>query len=203
MKQSDIFAESEGDNWLERNRALVGRDPVGEAIDHLGLKPQRVLEIGCANGWRLAALRGKFDCEVHGVEPSMQGCIEAATRGVPVWRITAESLPAGDEAFDVVIYGFCLYLTDPIDWLKIAAEGDRVLKNGGHLIIHDFAEPALVRTSFARRYSHRDDLLAYHMRFSGLWLSHPWYKRAYVGAEATRDESVIVLRKQGVIEVLP
>src|SRR5258708_38226063 len=108
VKQSDIFAESEGDNWLERNRALVGRDPVSEAIDHLGLKPQRVLEIGCANGWRLAALRGKFDCEVHGVEPSMQGCIEAATRGVPVWRMTAESLAAAEEGFGIVIYGVCL-----------------------------------------------------------------------------------------------
>jgi SAM-dependent methyltransferase len=200
MKQADIFAESEGDAWLERNRALVGRDPVSEAIDHLGLKPERVLEIGCANGWRLAALRGKFNCEVHGVEPSMQGCIEAAQRRIPVWRITAESLPAGNETYDVVIYGFVLYLTDPIDWLKIAAEGDRVLKNGGYLIIHDFAEPA---RPFARRYSHRDDLLAYHMRFSALWLSHPGYERAFGRAEAARDEQVTVLHKHGVIEVLP
>jgi len=200
MKQSDIFAESEGDAWLERNRALVGRDPVGEAIDHLGLKPQRVLEIGCANGWRLAALRAKFDCEVNGVEPSMQGCIDAAIRRVPVWRITAESLPAQDDSFDLVIYGFCLYLTDPADWFRIVAQGDRVLKNGGHLIIHDFFEPT---RPFAKRYAHRDDLLAYHVRFSGLWLSHPWYERIHAKAEATRDECVTVLRKHGVIEVLP
>jgi|SRR5882724_9378496 len=200
MKQAEVFAESEGDNWLERNRGRPGRDPVGEAIDHLGLKPQRVLEIGCANGWRLAALRGKYGCEVNGVEPSMQGCIEAATRRVPVWRITAENLPAADDAFDLVIYGFCLYLTDPIDWLKIAAEGDRVLKNGGYLIIHDFAEPA---RPFARRYSHRDDLLAYHMRFSGLWLSHPGYEQVFRHTKDARDECVTVLHKHGVIEVRP
>lgn len=200
MKQADIFVQSEGDAWLERNRALIGRDPVSEAIDHLGLKPQRVLEIGCANGWRLAALRAKFDCEVTGVEPSMQGCIEAASRRVPVWRITAESLPAGDETRDLVIYGFCLYLTDPVDWFRIAAEGDRVLKNGGYLIIYDFTEPA---RPFARRYAHHDDVLAYHMKFSGLWLSHPGYERVYGRAESDRDEYVTVLRKQGAIEVLP
>src|SRR6267154_2712557 len=133
MKQADIFAESEGDAWLDRNRALIGRDPVSEAIDHLGLKPQRVLEIGCANGWRLAALRGKFDCEVHGVEPSMQGCIEAAVRGVTVWRITAESLPAGNETYDLVIYGFVLYLCDPVDLFSIVKESDRVLKDKGYV----------------------------------------------------------------------
>jgi ubiquinone/menaquinone biosynthesis C-methylase UbiE len=199
MKQADIFTESEGDAWLARNRVLVDRDPVSDAIGHLGLKPQHVLEVGCANGWRLAALRGKFGCEVNGVEPSMQGCIEAATRRVPVWRITAEALPAGNEAYDLVIYGFCLYLTDPIDWLKIAAEGDRVLMNGGHLIIHDFTEPT---KPFAKRYAHRDDVLSYHMRFSGLWLSHPGYTRVYGRAESTRDEAVTVLRKQGVIEVM-
>ena len=200
MKQSDIFAESEGDAWLERNRALVGRDPVSEAIDHLGLKPQRVLEIGCANGWRLAALRGKFDCEVNGVEPSMQAGIEAAGRRVPVWRSTAESLPATNEAFDVVIYGFCLYVTDPGDWFKIAAEGNRVLKDGGHLIIHDFSEPT---TPFAQRYAHHDDVFSYHMRFADLWLSHPWYDRIHSRAESTRDESVIVLQKHTAMPVLP
>jgi SAM-dependent methyltransferase len=200
MKQADIFAESEGDAWLERNRALVGRDPVGEAIDHLGLKPQRVLEIGCANGWRLAALREKYDCEVYGVEPSKHGCIEAAKRRVPVWRITAEALPAANEAFDLVIYGFCLYLTDPFDWFKIAAEGDRVLGGGGYMIIHNFMEPA---KPFATRYAHHDGVLAYHARFSDLWLSHPWYEQVYRHTKDARDEQVTVLRKHGVIEVLP
>jgi len=200
MKQADVFVESEGDAWLARNRALVGRDPVSDAIDHLGLKPQRVLEIGCANGWRLEALRSRFGCDVMGVEPSMQAGIEAAGRRVPVWRSTAESLPAQDDTFDLVIYGFVLYLCDPIDWFRIAAQGDRVLKDGGHLIIHDFAEPT---KPFARRYAHRDDVLAYHMRFSGLWLSHPWYERVYGRAEGTLDECVTVLRKHGVVEVLP
>src|SRR5258705_6714351 len=186
MKQADIFAESEGDNWLERNRAKLGeRNPVSELIEQPGIKPTSVLEIGCANGWRLAHRRKKYGCEVNGVEPSMQGCIEAATSRVSVWRCTAESLPAGNEAYDLVIYGFCLYCTDPADWFKIAAEGDRVLKNGGHLIIHDFAEPA---RPVARRYSHRADLVADHMRFSGLWHSHPGYKRAYLGrAEELAD----------------
>ena len=196
MKQSDIFAESEGDAWLERNRALVGRDPVGEAIDDLGIKPQCVLEIGCANGWRLAALRGKFDCEVHGVEPSMQGCIEAATRGVPVWRCTAESLPAGNEAYDLVIYGFCLYCTDPADWFKIVAEGDRVLRPDGHIVIHDFS----IRPegeAYVRQYEHREGISSYHVDFSSLWLANPLY--SHVCWDNCGDgEMVEVIHKTGV-----
>lgn len=172
MRQADIFLQGEGDAYLERNRDKLGAsDPVAEAIEHLGIKPQRVLEIGCLDGWRLAALRDRYGCEIYGVEPSRQAGIEAAARRVPVVQSSAAVLPVSGK-FDVVIYGFCLYLTDPADWLRIAAEGDGVLKNDGHLIIHDFAangEP------FARKYEHRANVMAYHFNFARLWLANPLY----------------------------
>lgn len=207
MRQANIFLEGEGDAWLERNRhALLCRhtrqqhDPVADMIEQMGIKPKRVLEVGCANGWRLAALRDKYGCEVFGVDPSRQACIEAAAFRVPATQSTATTLPETGAPFDLVIYGFCLYLTDPGDWLTIAGAGDQVLAAGGHMIIHDFAD---VSPPFARKYVHHDDILGYHFYFPELWLSHPVYQ--IVHCTVTDDQMVTLLRKHPVkdIEVRP
>lgn len=192
MRQADIFLDSEGDNWLERNRDKLGeRDPVSEAIERLGIKPQRVLEVGCSNGWRLASLRDKYGCEIYGVEPSRQACIEAAALRVPVVQSSAAVLCVPGE-FDVVIYGFALYLCDPKDFLSIAREGDAVLADGGHLIIHDFAVPL---HPFKRPYQHRDGIWSYHFDQPQLWLAHPAYSMVAGQMNASDGGAITVLRK--------
>jgi SAM-dependent methyltransferase len=200
VKQKDIFLESEGDAWLERNRDRLGvHDPVSDVIAESGIRPLRVLEVGCADGWRLERLRDRYGCEIMGVEPSRQACIEAAQRRVPAVQSTASVL-AVSPSFDLVIYGFCLYLTEPSDWLRIAAEGDSVLQAGGRLIIHDFVETR----PFARRYEHHHGVLAYHIDFPKLWLAHPLYSLV---SRTIYDngEMVTVMKKNSasVIEVLP
>ena len=55
-KQSDVFLLSEGDAWYERNHAVLkemDKDPVVCALNGSGIKPNRLLEIGCSDGWRL------------------------------------------------------------------------------------------------------------------------------------------------------
>ena len=202
VKQSEIMMESEGDAWFSRNRHKLGaRDPVSEVIDELALVPTSVLEVGAADGWRLAKLRDRYGCKVLGIDPSMAACNAAATRGVPMYQMTANGLPVDDKSIDMLIYGFCLYLTDPADWLRIAAEGDRVLKDGGHLIVHDFSEAFPVH---ARQYEHRDGVLSYHHDFSRLWLGHPLYHIISQRSLPT-DEMVTVLLKRpaNAIEVRP
>lgn len=198
MRQADLFLHSEGDAWLNRNREKLGvsGDPVAHMIDHVGIKPTRVLEIGCSNGWRLAALRDKYRCEVFGVEPSMLACIEAADKRVPVWQMTASTLPEIGPKFDLIIYGFCLYLTDPSDWFNIAAAGDHALAPGGYLIIHDFGDEG---ETFARRYEHCDGAFSYHVDFAKLWLAHPLY--APVSRSIQGDEMVTVMKKLSVASI--
>src|SRR5882672_10678452 len=178
--QKDIFLESEGNAWLERNRDKLGQsDPVSKIIEDARLPaPTSILEVGCANGWRLANLRDKYDCEVTGVEPSLRACIEAAELKVPVIHGTASMLPFAPEKFDLIIFGFCLYLTDWSDWFRIAAEADTVLRPDGHIIIHDFS----IRPdgeAHVRQYGHREGILSYHVDFPSLWLAHPLYSHVW------------------------
>jgi ubiquinone/menaquinone biosynthesis C-methylase UbiE len=190
MKQTDIMLAGEADAWFARNRSQLGaHDPVGRVIADLGLKPQAVLEIGCANGWRLKALQAHCDCDIYGIDPSRDAVADADVRTIGLG--TADSLPFGNASLDMVIFGFCLYLCDPADLFRIAAEADRVLDDGGHLIIHDFAD---IEPPFARPYEHRDGVLAYHLDHAKLWLAHPWYTR--VCRRPFSDGLVTVLAKR-------
>lgn len=197
MRQADIFLEGEGDAWLDRNRDKLGRhDLVTELIQSRWQNPpKRVLEIGCANGWRLAKLRGIYGCEILGIDPSLQAGLEAAEMRVPVIQSTASALPVSG-LYDMVIYAFCLYLTDPQDWLRIAAAGDQVLADGGALIIHDFMRVPCPTSNgpYACSYKHRSGVLAYHIDFSQLWLGNPAYS-VQCTWRCGEDEEIIVLRK--------
>lgn len=199
MKQAETMLKTEADAWFERNRDRLGRfDSVSDMIEHIGLKPTNVLEVGCANGWRLAKLRDKYGCNIMGIEPSQKAGIEAAELRVPVMQGTASQLPFLPETFDLIIFGFCLYLTDPEDWLRIAAEADAALAPDGHIIIHDFE----TFSPHARKYEHQDGMLSYHIEWPDLWRGHPGYHivRRWFN---TGHEATTALKKHLAIEVRP
>lgn len=196
MKQADVFLESEGNRWFERNGDKPHVDPVTHCIAaHIRKRPNRVLEIGCSDGWRLEKIRDVYSCEIMGVEPSVAAGIAAAKRRVPVVQSTASSLAVSGE-FDLIIYGFCLYLTDPSDWLLIAAEGDRVLATGGHIIIHDFPG---VDGVHGVPYKHDPRITSWHYDWGDLWLAHPAYQtihRHWTAGDGHPDQQMItILRK--------
>jgi SAM-dependent methyltransferase len=188
MKQAHAFLDGEAYAWLERNREKMGRcDRVSATIEALALRPSSILEIGCADGWRIERLKSRFSgCRVRGIDP---------LPGNPPSRWTirgAENLGAFQSAeFDLVIFGFCLYRCDRDHLFTIAAEADRVLRDDGYLISHDFAPP---EQPFASRYEHRTGIFSYHMDYGKLWLAHPWYRQITVPS-FDEDESVVVLRK--------
>ncbi len=188
--QTQAVFESEGDAWFHRNRKQLGaQDPVSKTIQFLRLHPQRVLEVGCANGWRLKRLKDAYDCTINGVDASLAAVKDA---NLPtVHHRLASALPVYPHKFDMVIYGFCLYLCEPRTLFTIAAEGDRVLADLGYLIIHDFADD---KPPFSRKYEHREGMLAYHMDFARLWLGHPWYRR--IVRKSFPTGAVTVLQKR-------
>jgi len=172
--------ESEGNAWLRRNApgakpARPESDPLLQALHELpavaATARTTILEIGCGGAERLDWLRTQQGFDAYGVEPSSQAVTAACGRGLAVQQGTAERLPFGDSAFDVVMFGFCLYLCDREDLFCIACEADRVLKNPGWLLILDFYSP----WPSARAYAHRPGLFSHKMDYRTLFTWNPAY----------------------------
>jgi ubiquinone/menaquinone biosynthesis C-methylase UbiE len=212
MSQKDVFLASEGDAWHLRNssgaraRKLPEGDPLLVELLQLDAPAAtagaRVLEIGCGEGVRLQWLANQRNCECHGIEPSAAAVERAQTAGVTAVRGTAERLPFADASFDIVMFGFCLYLADRNDLFRIAAEADRVLRSPGWLLIHDFYS----RHPSRREYHHRAGLFSHKMDYRTLFDWHPHYTNyshrvQHHGTGAYTDEQdewvgVSVLRKR-------
>jgi ubiquinone/menaquinone biosynthesis C-methylase UbiE len=180
MSQKFVFLESEGDAWFTRNREALARrklpdeDPILRELIELGVartKPLRVLEIGCGEGVRLQWLSRELGAQCAGVEPSAQAVEVARARGIDARRGTADSIPFDTGAFDVVIFGFCLYLCDRDDLFLIASEANRVLARPGWLIIEDFYST----TPRLRAYHHKAGVQSHKMDFRAMFAWHPEY----------------------------
>jgi SAM-dependent methyltransferase len=200
-RQEDVFLNGEGDNWFKRNShkwpERITDDPVLEATKDLN--PRTVLEIGCGNGWRLEQYR-KRGSGCWGIDPSSEAIINGQRLfpGIHLRIGSATRLLPMAIRFDMVVYGFCLYLCDRDDLFDIVCAGDHAVKEGGHLVIHDF----LPDHPHSTPYHHAKGVLSYKMDYSRLWLANPAYKliSQIVGihpfAPNSNDgESVTVLQK--------
>lgn len=172
MKQSEAFEKGEGDRWLERNREKMVRpddDLLLQVIEEAGIKPTRVLEVGCSNGWRLNEIQKRYGAMCVGIEPSWAAVTEARAKYPGVWvgQGHAHDLEYWDNPeFDLVLYGFCLYVVDRSDLLQVAAEGSRVLREGGFIGILDFKTDV---SPHSRVYHHAPELRTYKMNYRNLW----------------------------------
>jgi ubiquinone/menaquinone biosynthesis C-methylase UbiE len=179
MKQKEIFLQSEGNAWFARNRQGVAArklpddDPllceILDIYNYAGVA--KILEIGCGDGARLAWLKDNLNVDCYGIEPSAQAVEAASAKGLNVLQGTADVLPFEDQSFDIVIFGFCLYLCDREDLFRIASEADRVLRSPGWLMILDFFSPM----PHATTYHHRPGVQSYKMDYRTLFNWHPDY----------------------------
>jgi ubiquinone/menaquinone biosynthesis C-methylase UbiE len=175
-RQKTTFLTSEGDAWLSRNRSALRErdwslDPLVKKIAAICAGQARVLEIGCGDGSRLQHLSTRHGFEVYGVDPSAAAVACAIERGVDAKQATADALPFPDSSFDVVVFGFCLYLCDDEDLFQIAREADRVTRQSGWLLVLDFEAPSPVY----RPYHHADGILSRKMDYASMFLWHPAY----------------------------
>jgi ubiquinone/menaquinone biosynthesis C-methylase UbiE len=176
MDQSAVFLEGEGDNYFRRNKAAL--DVPGEAneITWLGRellsfkeKVNNILEIGSSNGAKLAQICSILHAGGQGIDPSKQavdeGNLKLAGKNVHLQVGTAATLPFADRSFDLVYFGFCLYLLDRQNLFPAIAEASRVLKNGGFLAITDF-DPI---HRHKRPYHHKDGVFSFKQDYSRLF----------------------------------
>ena len=182
MKQKDVFLRSEGDAWFSRNQKCVAARilPEGDPLlpEMLDFLPKgagggvKVLEVGCGDGSRLAWLKKNLSADCYGIEPSAQAVAAARSKGINVQQGTADVIPFDSRSFDVVIFGFCLYLCDREDLFRIASEADRVLRSPGWMMMLDFYSPA----PKAINYHHRPGVQSYKMDYRKLFTWHPDYE---------------------------
>ncbi|MEW6116937.1 MAG: class I SAM-dependent methyltransferase [Nitrospirota bacterium] len=174
MEQDEIFECYEGDRWFERNSGLLTPhdDYVIFLLELYGiLSPDvKVLEVGAANGYRLARIYEKYGCEVHAVEPSKKAVEDGKTR-FPYMHFYPRALKDidFDEMFDIVIVQSVFHWIDRKNLLLSASNIDRSLRAGGKLVIGDFQTPFPVK----RRYHHIEDreVYTYKLRYKDIFLS--------------------------------
>ena len=103
------------------------------------LRPERVLEIGAANGFRLAAIHERTGAQAVALEPSAQALLngKASFPFITFIRGTATAVPLR-QSFDLVIVNFVFHWIDRQSLLRAVAEVDRLVSDGGYLLIGDF-----------------------------------------------------------------
>jgi len=181
-KQKKVFLESEADAWHNRNKKVISskkfyeKDPIVQAFSKIQNSNKlpinaSVLEVGSGAGVRLDYLKKKFSIDPKGIDPSKKAVEMANAQGIQTKIGTADDLPFTNEQFDVIIFGFCLYLCDIDDLFKIAFEANRVTRSPGWIILYDFYS----RVSTLVDYKHHKDINTHKMDFKNLFSWHPSY----------------------------
>lgn len=145
MNQDNIFLNYEGDNWFKRNMSSLLKtdthDLIIEMIQLYNISPKNVLEIGASNGWRLNEINKRYGSVCVAVEPSELAIKDGEERypHVKFQRAVVNELPfANNQKFDLIIINFVFHWIGREQLLKSVSEIDRVLSDGGFLIIGDF-----------------------------------------------------------------
>lgn len=147
MNQEIVFQKSEGDNWFQRNAEALLRlkkefklDWPLRLIKKAGLNPRNVLEIGASNGWRLAAIHDLYHARCTALDPSRKALADGRVRypNIMFKRGVASALPFKDNEFNLIIISFVFHWIDRSRLLRSISEADRVLKQGGYLLVMDF-----------------------------------------------------------------
>ncbi len=185
--QTKTFLDEEGDNYFRRNRGAL--DSMAEKwgqefsdIDWLTreLTPFRekigsVAEIGCSSGSKLARICELLDAKGSGLDPSKLAVAEGNRKfggeRIQLHAGSASKMPFESQSFDLVYFGFCLYLLDRQDLLSAVAEADRLLKHGGFLAITDF-DPI---HQHKRPYHHKEGVFSFKQDYSKLFTASGMY----------------------------
>ena len=164
----EYFLKKVGDDYFYRNKDKIidfkNELLTKTILKNLNNKIANILEVGCGNASRLFYLSKIYKkINFFGVDPS-----SAALKNKKIFlkKATADKLPYKKNFFDIIIYGFCLYLTDSQDLIKIIFEADRVLKKNGIIIILDFYSKKIKYKKFSHKRGHFVRKMDYSKLFS-------------------------------------
>ncbi len=165
--QDRAFLDGEADAYHQRNHhkyaALIEKDPPLSVLSAAGIRATRVLEIGAATGWRLEEIRRRYGAECWGIEPSRQAAEEGKRLypGITIYHGILDNIYLSTASFDLIVLSFVLHWVPREKLLATLAEVDRMLADGGHLIISDFWVPEPTKVP----YHHQEGLWTYKARY--------------------------------------
>lgn len=216
--QHDQFLHGEADNWYERNREdLINKysgDYMSQYLLGTDLQNKKVLDVGCGHGDRLNEL-SKHGAQCWGIEPS-QLAVDEASKMFPQIEVSVgvshDLARYAEASFDIVTVAFVFHWVDRARLLQTVSEIDRVLKDGGTLLIMDFFPDVPHR----REYHHNLDLGVYtfkqiyadmftasniYTELDRVKFKHPdgvhydWHQRDDSLTGGDRDGMLVVLQK--------
>ena len=210
--QTDTFRFDEGDNWFRRNESALDPSRRDHVIDMVLRANERVnirsvCELGCSNGWRLAALADAIPSLEWLSGSDLSGA--AIEHGKARWpgldlRIGSLDQTGFDEQFDLVIVSFVLHWVARERLVASIDAIDALVREGGALIVADF----LPNSPCARHYHHRTDveIYTYKQDYIALFTSLGTYSEiareifSHAGASATdidpQDRAVCALLRK-------
>jgi len=177
--QDDLFAASEGNRYFLRNQEAYnafnpGQDPPIRLLELYQVRPKNALEVGCSSGFRLAAIAERYGARVVGCEPSAEAIAAGRQRypKVEFIQARASALPL-DGPFDLVIVNYVFHWIDRSTLLRSVAEVDRVVADGGFLLLGDFAPV----NRHKRPYHHLpgESVFTYKQDYAGVFLASGLY----------------------------
>jgi SAM-dependent methyltransferase len=177
--QDTAFSDGEGDRYFDRNREVLAAydarvDPVAQCIRLAAVRPSSILEIGAAAGDRVAALAAELGASGHAVDPSVAAVENGRARhpDIVMSVATMDELPDVGP-FDLVVVNFVFHWVDRALLLRSMSEVDRMVADGGHLLIGDFLPAGHTKTP----YHHRPGLWTFKQRYSDVFTASGLYCR--------------------------
>jgi len=180
MGQENLWINGEGNNWFSRNKDYLyswqaKNDLPLQLIEKFRFVPKKVLDVGCGNGVRLAAITQKYSAECYGIDPS-KDAVGDGKRRYPSIRLSvgvASDLKFQESEFDLVLVNFVFHWMAREKLLRAVSEIDRVLQWEGYLLIGDFLPTSPCRV----KYHHLPDVEAwtYKQNYSELFTSSNLY----------------------------
>ena len=177
FSQKKVFLKKEGNAYFLRNMHLkrnFEKDVLTKVIEKklINSNKKNILEIGCGDAGRLNYLKNKFfNNNYFGLDPSTLAIKfgKKTNSNLKLKTGDASELKFVNNKFDIVIYGFCLYLCDDDDLFKISSECYRVLKKNGFIIIQDFITSRLLYND----YHHEKNIKSRKMDYIKMFNWHP------------------------------
>jgi len=209
MHQEEAFLRACGDIWYGVNKDILGKeDPISNTLDVFlpNYRPKFAVELGCANGWRLAKFRERYGCKTLGIDPS-RAALEAGDNSLANHSLvlgTALDLPSlvGAGEVDLLIYGYCLAFMSPESYFQILADCDYALADDGLVVIHDGYAGRPLKVHYATIEYRKDgvkqraEVYRRLIDFKQLWLAHPHYHQVAELVSNAKSEAVTILQKR-------